>query len=375
MHVGYLLMLQNEQGRQRDLDVYEEELRLVDLAAELGFDSVWALEHHFTDYVIEPDPLQLLTWIAARHPDLRVGTAVIVLPWHDPVRCAERIAQLDILTGGRLILGLGRGLSQFEYEGFRVDMHTSRERFVAYAELLMSGLASGFLEADNEFISQPRREIRPRPVFPFEGRTFAAAMSPESIPIMARLGVGVFVIPQKPWDTVREDFEAYRAAWSHVHGEHLPPPAPLASGQIVIHPDAEHAEAMATKYIGAYYRTVMDHYGFAQHAHENVQGYEFYDRISGYIDRHGADGAVADYVKLHPAGTPDQVLEKLAYLRDHLGISGFQASFSFSGIPYDEAEAALRLFGREVLPVVQSWATDPIADPRQVAIHAPAGSP
>ena len=230
--------------------------------------------------------------------------------------------------------------------------------------MLLEGLETGFLEADNEFIRQPRREIRPRPEYSFSGRTYAAAMSPESIPIMARLGVGVFVIPQKPWDTVREDFEEYRRAWLGVHGPDVPPPAPLASGQVVIHPDPRPPQEMADHYIGGYYRTVMDHYGFAKHAHEDVKGYEFYDRISGYIDRHGADGAVNDYVKLHPAGTPDQVLDKLAFLRDTLGISAFQASFSFSGIPYDEVEAGLRLFGREVLPVVHAWATEEIPSPR-----------
>ena len=126
MHVGYSLAFQNLDDRFRDGDVYERELQLADLAVELGFESIWTVEHHFTDYLLCPDPLQLLTWVGARHPGVRLGTAVVVLPWHEPVRCAERIAQLDNLSGGRLILGLGRGLSRTEYDGFRVDMNTSR---------------------------------------------------------------------------------------------------------------------------------------------------------------------------------------------------------------------------------------------------------
>jgi alkanesulfonate monooxygenase SsuD/methylene tetrahydromethanopterin reductase-like flavin-dependent oxidoreductase (luciferase family) len=360
MHIGYLSAFQNTAGLLRDDEVYAGEVRLADVAVDLGFDSLWVLEHHFCDYVVSPDPLQFLTWMAARHPGVRVGTSVIVLPWYDPVRCTERIVLLDNLSGGRLILGIGRGIARSEYEGLRVDMEGSRERFVAYAKLILEGLETGFVEADNEFIHQPRCEIRPRPQFSFRGRSYAAAMSPESIPIMAELGVGVFVIPQKPWPTVRQDFDDYEAAWRSVHGSGSPPPPPLASGQVFVHPDGKRAEELAFRHIGQYYRTVMDHYGFAKHAHEGVKDYEFYERISSYIDRHGSEGAVADFVRLMPWGTPDQVLEKLVFMRDYLGIAGFQANFSVGGLPYEEAETSLRLFAREVLPVVHSWATEPI---------------
>ena len=68
---------------------------------------------------------------------------MIVLPWHDPMRVAEAVTMLDNLSGGRLILGIGRGLARVEYEGFRVDMDTSRERFVAYAQVVLEGLERG----------------------------------------------------------------------------------------------------------------------------------------------------------------------------------------------------------------------------------------
>ena len=91
---------------------------------------MWTVEHHFTDYTMCPDPLQLLTWLAGRTERVLLGTGVVVLPWHDPVRVAEQIALLDNLSGGRLLLGIGRGIARIEYEGFGVDMDTSRERFV-----------------------------------------------------------------------------------------------------------------------------------------------------------------------------------------------------------------------------------------------------
>ena len=101
------------------------------------------------------------------------------------------------MSEGRMILGIGRGLARIEYEGFRVDMNSSRERLVAYAGLVMEALESGKMEYENEFGSQPLREIRPRPQHSF-GRSYAAAVSPESMPLMAELGYGVLVIPQGP---------------------------------------------------------------------------------------------------------------------------------------------------------------------------------
>ncbi len=109
---------------------------------------------------------------------------------------------LDHMSNGRVILGLGRGLGRIEFEGFGVDMNTSRERFVESAEMILSGLERGWCEYDGKYVKQVRRDIRPRPHTTFRGRIYAAAVSPESFPIMARLGLGLCIIPQKPWDIV-----------------------------------------------------------------------------------------------------------------------------------------------------------------------------
>jgi alkanesulfonate monooxygenase SsuD/methylene tetrahydromethanopterin reductase-like flavin-dependent oxidoreductase (luciferase family) len=360
MHVGYSIAPQNPGSRWRDAEVMARELRLADLAVELGFESLWALEHHFSDYLLSPDPVQLLTWLGARHTHVRLGTGVIVLPWHHPVRCAEQIALLDNLSGGRLIVGLGRGISRLEYEGYGVDMQSSRERFVAYARLILEGLEKGWIEADDEFARIPRRELRPRPEYSLRGRVYAGAMSPEAMPLMARLGLGLLVIPQKPWPVVRQDHDSYLAAWRELHGPERPAPAPLSGGQVFVDRDPARARDFAQRYIGGYYHSVMQHYRFDAHAHAGIRGYEFYESISRHIDKRGNDGAVQDYVGLMPWGTPEQVLEKLAKLRDLLGVAAINPSFSCGGIPVADAEASLRLFAREVLPVVQSWQAEPL---------------
>src|SRR2546422_7430563 len=137
MRVGMTAVFQNPGKARRDFDVNQDDLRLADLAEPLGFESIWSVEHHFTDYTLCPDVLQFLSYMAGRSQRLLLGTMVVVLPWHDPLRVAEQVAMLDNLSGGRVILGLGRGAGRVEFDGFRVPMDESRPRFVEGAEMLL----------------------------------------------------------------------------------------------------------------------------------------------------------------------------------------------------------------------------------------------
>ena len=133
--------------------------------------------------------------MAGRTQRVSLGSMVVVLPWHDPLRVAEEVSMLDAISDGRLILGLGRGAGKVEFDGFRLSMDESRDRFVESAQMLLRGLESGYVEFDGTYIKQPRKAIRPAPFKSFRGRTYAAAVSPESVPIMAELGVGMLIIP------------------------------------------------------------------------------------------------------------------------------------------------------------------------------------
>ena len=97
-------------------------VRLAEIAADSGFDCLWSTEHHFNDYSFVPDNLQLMTHLAAKHPNIDVGTAAVILPWHDPVRVAESAAVLDMLSNGRLRLGLGARSGAAGIPGLR-DQH------------------------------------------------------------------------------------------------------------------------------------------------------------------------------------------------------------------------------------------------------------
>src|SRR5258706_10521257 len=191
MHSGLSLIFQNLDGKMSDAEMFRHELALAARAEEAGFDSVWTPEHHFSDYQLTPNVPQFLAWVAGQTKRVKLGTMVTVLPWHDPVRVAENFVLLDHLSEGRAILGLGRGLGRIEFNGFRAKMNESRRRFVEYTEAILAGLETGVMEYDGELYKQPRVKIRPAPHASFRGRTFASAISPSSIDLMARLGVGL----------------------------------------------------------------------------------------------------------------------------------------------------------------------------------------
>ncbi len=111
-------------------------------AEALGFHSTFVVEHHFTGYGQVSATLNLLTWLGARTRRLRLGTAVIVLPWHNPVLLAEQAATLDLLSGGRLDFGIGKGYRYNEFAGFRVPMEEADARFDECLEVILKAWTS-----------------------------------------------------------------------------------------------------------------------------------------------------------------------------------------------------------------------------------------
>src|SRR5262249_39043024 len=224
MHVGMTTFFQNIGGPISDYEVYRHEISMADLAEPLGFDSIWGAEHHFDDYTMCPNVAQFLTYMAARTKRVKLGSMVIVLPWHDPIRLAEEVTVLDNLSDGRVILGIGRGLGRIEFRGFRAAMSESRPRFTEYAQAIMQGLETGYIEHAGEFYNQPRIAIRPAPIRSFRDRTYAASVSPQSLETMCRLGLGLLIIAQKPWEITEAELRDYRARFLALNRRTAPKP-------------------------------------------------------------------------------------------------------------------------------------------------------
>jgi len=352
MEVGAAIVYQATQwpGRPRtDREIYQNELRMGDLVEPLGYDSLWGVEHHFTDYLMAPDVLQHLTYFAGRTKHIKLGTCAVILPWHDPLRVAEQVSLLDHMSDGRVMLGLGRGIGRVEYDGFRVPQATSRERFAESAQMLVTALETGVCEFDGQIIKQPRREIRPKPFKSFKGRTYGAAVSPESAEIMGKLGLGLLITTQRPWPDVGDDVKKYRELFRKLHGEE--PPPPVFSSHVFCDKDPKRAEDMAQQYIGTYYETVLKHYEIAGDHFSKLPGHEHYIAWQKSVaEKDAVAQQRADFLTLVIYGTPDRCYEKARYIEQITGATHMVGMFSYAGMPYEDAEQSLRLFASDVLP-------------------------
>ncbi len=368
MHVGMGVVFQGQGEGRTDRNVYRNELRLGDLAEPLGFESLWGVEHHFTDYTMCPDVLQYLTYFAGRTQRIQLGSMVVVLPWHKPIRVAEQAVVLDHMSNGRLILGIGRGLGRVEFEGFGADQEDSRALFIESAQMILQGLENGYCEFDGKFVQQPRRELRPRPFKSFRGRTYAAAVSPESSQIMAELGIGILIIPQKPWDLVVKELNEYRNVFREVNGMEAPPP--IVSGWVLCDTNPDRAEEHACKYIDEYYRSVIRHYELVGDHLSKMRGYESYKGMQERMSRPGgADEMVEFFRSLQVYGTPQQCYERIVDTIKRTGGEAFNGIFSYGGMPYEIAEESLRLFANEVAPELRKY----VAREDQLIAHAGVG--
>jgi len=354
MKVGMALNMLCQAGRS-DASVVSEHLALGDLAEPLGFDSIFALEHHFTGYAMSPAPTQLLSYYAGRTRRINLGTAVIVLPWHDPVRVAEQIALLDIMCGGRCLFGFGRGAASVEYEGFRIPMGEARPRFVEAAQIIVKALANDSFDFDGEFYRIPRTAIRPRPISRPERRFYASAVSPDSAEIMAKLGFGVLMVMQNEWSRATADIERYREIATAAG--HTPRP-PIILTNVCCAESRDEAHERAMKYLGLKWQSIDDHYHFSDGHLSTVKGYESYGKMARtYAKINESAGSKAKatdfYVSIQIVGTPQDCLDKIAELQRCTGMDHLVTEFSFGGLPHEEAEVNMRLFADKVMPVLQ----------------------
>ena len=128
MRFGLFFLLERPENGN-DLEIYKNSMEQIRVADELGYDYVWLAEHRFTRYGVAPDVLVLGAWAAAATKRLRIGTAVIVLPFHNPILLAEQVAMVDCLSAGRYDFGTGRGYQAGEYRGLGIPMEESRTRY------------------------------------------------------------------------------------------------------------------------------------------------------------------------------------------------------------------------------------------------------
>lgn len=379
MKVGMAMNMLCQQGRP-DASVVHEHMAMGDLVEPLGFDSLFALEHHFTGYAMSPAPLQLLAYYAGRTQRIQLGTSVIVLPWHDPIRVAEQIALLDIMCGGRCLFGFGRGAASVEYAGFRIPMGEARPRFIEAAEIIHRALTQESFEYQGQFFQIPRTAIRPRPISHPERRFYGSAVSPDSAEVMAKLGFSLLVIMQNEWPKAATDVHRFHEM-SVAHG-HTPKP-PIILTNVSVAESRDEAQERALEYLGRKWDSIDEHYRFSDGHLASVKGYESYEKVGvtyAKMKEPARRAKATDfYVSIQVVGTPDDCLQKIAELQRLTGMDHLVTEFSFGGMPHHQAELSMRLFADKVLPVLQRDAmfagppqAAPATEPSSEGVFAPA---
>jgi len=350
--IGVVLNI-TAQERRSDGRTFRDHMALGDLVEPLGFDSLFVLEHHFSSYVLSPAPFEILAYFAGRTSRIDLGTAVVVLPWHDPVRIAEQISVLDILSNGRCLFAFGRGRSRQEFEGFRIPIAEASERYAEAAEVVVTGLKNSEFSYDGKFYRIPRCSIRPRPITNPQDRLYGASTSHESAAVNARLGLGLLLSTSKAWSTLGAEVTHYHELVSKTGCSWK---GPIVLSSVYVAEDRQAARRKASEYVDRDWTLLEEHYRFTSSHLSSEAGYEglrdteqFFEQLSSPSFR---KEATEDRVLQQIVGTPNDCATQIQELFRTTKMERLVLEFSYGGMPIAEAEENMRLFAASVLPEV-----------------------
>src|SRR5271169_3704939 len=191
---------------------YRDILAQIELGDEVGFDTVWLGELHFSRaFSILANPLMVLAAAAQRTRRIRLGTAVTLLPLHNPVKIAEDAATVDILSNGRLELGCGRGTAPLHYAGYDIPQEESRERFDEALDFIIGAWTNERFSYAGKHYRAKDLTVIPQPVQKPHPPVRIAANSPDTFPFAARRGFPIFATPLiNPPEKLKEGLAVYR---------------------------------------------------------------------------------------------------------------------------------------------------------------------
>ena len=305
---------------------YKDFIDYVQAAEALGFESLFMVEHHFTGSGQVSSSLGLLSYLAARTKRMRLGTAVVVLPWHNPALLAEQVATLDVLSGGRVDFGVGRGYRKAEFEQFCIPMDEAQERHEECLEFILKAWTTpGRFSHHGKRWHYENVVVEPAPLQQPHPPIWMAGGTPGGIRYIASRNYGLLLDQLATVDQVAERVRIYLDGLS---AQGLPRDASrvgVTRGLHIIHNEAEREKAMARR------RDVMKN-------------------IGDLARRPGAAGTSYDeMVAADDAGligTPDELVEKL----NRLAASGVEYVLLSNATA---TRQSLEIFAREIMPRVR----------------------
>ena len=274
--------------------VYERALQRIEIMDRTGYDAVWLTEHHFTTYSVCPSIPVLGTYAAARTKNLRIGTAVCLAAFYHPLRLAEEIALLDILSGGRVNWGAGRGYDLDEFKTFGVPFDESYVRFREAVDIVVRAWTSERLTYNGKFFSFDNVEVLPKPLQQPHPPVWMAASSPGTIEWAASAGYSILMDPHATHSELGEKRELYQRKLEEnghsIEGREIPMARLLA-----IAPTDDKAAEVARQ--GAIWMLK---------SYVNPSLFNVADPVKRYIDE----------VIIH--GSPEHVVDEIVRLREEI---------------------------------------------------------
>jgi alkanesulfonate monooxygenase SsuD/methylene tetrahydromethanopterin reductase-like flavin-dependent oxidoreductase (luciferase family) len=300
-------------------------------AEALGYHSTFLVEHHFTGFGQVSASLAMLTWVAAKTKTLRLGTAVLVLPWHNPVLLAEQAATIDLLSGGRLDFGVGKGYRHNEFAGFCVPIEEADARFNESLDVIVKAWTSkqrfshhGKYWNFEDIIVEPPTAQKPHPPM------WMGAGSPDSIRQVAARGYNLLLDQFASFENVAERIAIYKEALQR-HGRVFDPSNVGVARAFYVAKDAAEKEAALERRMEAQRRLA---------AVSSAPGVKNTASIMAYSDTREASEESALY------GSPDEIAVKLERLRQ-LGVE--YVLLNGGGLVGHANESLVR-FARELMP-------------------------
>ncbi len=306
-------------------------------AEALGYNSAFVVEHHFTGFGQVSASLTLLTWLAARTKTLRLGTAVMVLPWHNPVLLAEQAATIDLLSGGRLEFGVGKGYRHNEFASFCIPMEEADERFEEGLALVIKSWTTherfshhGKYWHFENIIVEPPTQQKPHPPI------WMAAGSPDSIRKVARRGSKLLLDQLASTQLAIERFNIYKTEVEACGRKFDPMDVALSRAFFVAHNAEEKAKAIEARLAN---QTRLAKLAQTPDGNSKSSMLSFDQTLDA-----AAESAMF--------GTPDEIAAKLSTLRaagvEHVLLTGPTGS-----------RENLRAFARDVMPAFAGPAAEP----------------
>ncbi|MFZ5781313.1 MAG: LLM class flavin-dependent oxidoreductase [Pseudomonadota bacterium] len=318
-------------GRQ-----FEERLRLIELYDRAGFHAYHLAEHHATPLGMAPSPSVFLAAVAQRTTRLRFGPLVYTLNLYHPLRLIDEICMLDQMSGGRLELGVGRGISPYEVGYYGIDPATGPERFAEVLEIVLKGLASDRLDHDGRYFSFRDVPIEMRPVQRPHPPLWYGANSPESAERLARQGCNTVVGLQA--EGVGRFAARFRATWHELGRAEKDLPLIGLSRHVVVGDSDREARSAARRAFALWYDALI-HLWRAHGVGLPRQ------MIPAEFEQALAGGYVV-------AGSASTVRDRLKRDNDVAGINYCLCRLAFGDLSFEEAARSTELFAREVMPAL-----------------------